>query len=344
MQSGFEPLAAEVKPLLLHESVELLMQVGGPAAVYVDGSFGQGGHSAEILRHLAPEGRLVALDVNQKAEAARSLSDARLRFVQRSCRDLCQLFGEEEPAGVLLDLSVQLSAQEERAKGLSFQADALDGRLTPWARRADEWLKQVTAAELAWVLQEYGEQSSLLAWRLAEAILHRQAEKGSALTSADLAEVCRAVKIVDDRGLHPAKQVFQAIRVHLNEEIRELRAALCSALKSLRCKGRLVVITLRRQEASEVKRFLREHEAPDLRFAAFVTPRRLVELWPLASTDLPYACRQLCEPIRASAHEVARNPRAKVALLHVPGPWHVGNQAWSIGHDCSAMSLGKGPA
>ncbi|CAJ1390478.1 unnamed protein product [Effrenium voratum] len=143
MQSGFEPLAAEVKPLLLHESVELLMQVGGPAAVYVDGSFGQGGHSAEILRHLAPEGRLVALDVNQKAEAARSLSDARLRFVQRSCRDLCQLFGEEEPAGVLLDLSVQLSAQEERAKGLSFQADALDGRLTPWARRADEWLKQV---------------------------------------------------------------------------------------------------------------------------------------------------------------------------------------------------------
>lgn len=224
------------------------------------------------------------------------------------------------PAGVLLDLGVQMTAAEEKERGLSYyEAAPLDGRLDrSKGIPASLWLQQVSAAELASVLQDgEGWTSPLLAHRLAEAILHRQAKLGPYRSTLELAEVICSVKGSDDRGFHPAKQAFQAMRRFLNQEIGELEEAMESALSSLENGGRLIVITTCRKEASAVKRFLRHHEAPDLRFAEFVTPQRMVELFPLAGTTLGYSCRQLCDPIRASAAELARNPRAKVALLHV---------------------------
>ena len=323
---SFTNLSLDVsRPLLLHETVEALMQFGGSHAVYVDGSFGQGGHAAEILRRLATDGRLVAFDIDPRAQdvAAQMFAlDNRLHFCRRPSSEMSLVLEGEIVAGIVLDLSPQMNAAEERARGLSFlEAVPLDGRLARAGsgKSAAVWLQTVSISELAFVLQEYGEEwaSPLLAYRLAEAILHRQSEKGPYRSTLELAEVCSTAKGLDDRGLHPAKLPFQAIRAYLNEELEELRRALESSLASLAIGGRLIVITTRRREATEVKRFLREHEAPDMRFAEFVTPQRFAELFPLAATKLPYSCRQLCEPIRASAHEVSRNPRAKAALLHV---------------------------
>ncbi|CAE7939302.1 rsmH [Symbiodinium sp. KB8] len=303
------------------------MQFGGPHAVYVDGSFGQGGHAAEILRRLAPDGRLIAFDVDPRAgQLAMHMAalDTRLDFHGRRSSELGYV-ANYGVAGIVLDLSPQMTAAEERARGLSFvEAVPLDGRIGRNSdgrqlKSAAVWLQTVSLSELAFVLQEYGEEwvSPLQAYRLAEAILHRQTDRGPYRSTLELADVCVAVKGLDDRGLHPAKLPFQAIRAFLNEELEELRKTLEVSLKSLQVGGRLVVLTTRRREATEVKRFIREFEAPDMRFAEFVTPQRFAELFPLAATDLPYACRQLCEPIRASALEVSRNPRAKAALLHV---------------------------
>ena len=224
MQTGYEPLPDwrsntnlsfdGSKPLLVHETVEALMQFGGPHAVYVDGSFGQGGHAAEILRRLAPDGRLIAFDVDPRAgQLAMHMAalDTRLDFHGRRSSELGYV-ANYGVAGIVLDLSPQMTAAEERARGLSFvEAVPLDGRIGRNSdgrqlKSAAVWLQTVSLSELAFVLQEYGEEwvSPLQAYRLAEAILHRQTDRGPYRSTLELADVCVAVKGLDDRGLHPA--------------------------------------------------------------------------------------------------------------------------------------------
>ena len=180
--------------------------------------------------------------------------DQRLRFYRRRCRDLQQVLGKAAPAGVLLDLGAQLTPCEERDHGLSYkEAVPLDGRLDPsTGLPLDAWLQSVSSSKLASVLQEAEDWSSpLLAQRLAEAILHRQQQQGAYRSTLELAEVCCKVKHSDDRGLHPAKMCFTALRSHLNQELHELRGAMEAALASLKLGGRLIIITTRRKEASE---------------------------------------------------------------------------------------------
>ncbi|CAE8610474.1 unnamed protein product [Polarella glacialis] len=315
------------RTVLLDEAVEALMQCGGPDATYVDCTFGHGGHASEILRRLSPlEGRLVAMDLDPAAaQSARalSLSDDRLEWHHRPFGDLLQVVPTaQEVAGVLLDLGHHLSPAEERIRGFSFLDDVpLDLRLNAsCGLPASEWLQTVSVPELAYVLHQNGEDwdPPLLAHRLAEAIVEHQRRIGPFRSSLELVEVCRSTKLgLDDRGLHPAKLTFQAIRAFLNQETEQLQMAMEAAMERLVPGGRLIIITYRRKEATLVKRFIRENEAPDPRFAAFVTPERLGELFPLATTSLPYACTQVCEPIRASPEETARNPRARPAQLHV---------------------------
>ena len=179
--------------------------------------------------------------------------DERLRFYRRRCRDLKQVLGKAAPAGVLLDLGAQWTPAEEREHGLSYyEAVPLDGRLDPsTGAPLDTWLQSVSSGKLANVLQEAEAwKEPILAQRLAEAILHRQ-QQGAYRSTLELADVCCKVKQSDDRGLHPAKMCFTALRSHLNQELLELRAAMDAALASLKPKGRLIIITTRRREASE---------------------------------------------------------------------------------------------
>jgi len=309
----------------VEEAVEAVMQVGGPGAFYitVGRAISSSSDAAETLlrRRLVPleGGKLWCFDIRG---ARHEMRGERKDVFRLECSDMKRMLQESKvaPAGVLVDLGVQLTGAEEKNIGLSyFEAVPLDGRFDPSRGvSAKTWLQNVSVNELTQVLME-GEDwlSNILAQRLAEAILARQAQFGPYRSTLELAEVICSVKGSDDRGMHPAKMTFQAIRSYLNKELSELRFTLTTALESLQLGGRLIVVTLRRKEATEVKKFLRNFEAPDLRYSSFVTPQRMVELFPLAATLVPYSCRQLCEPIRASVDQVTRNPRAKVALVHV---------------------------
>lgn len=312
--------------VLLHEAVQAVMQGGGPDATYVDCTFGRGGHAVEILRQLSTRGTLITFDIDPSAVAcARALerADARLKCHHRPHGDLAKVVGEDvmNLGGVLLDLGSYSTQAEERSRGFSFVDDGpLDLRLNPgYGMPAYEWLQTVSVAELAWVIHEHGEDNDVvLSQRLAEGILERQRRLGPYRSSLELADVCREVKQgLDDRGQHPAKLTFQAIRCFLNHEVEQLDLALHGAMERLKPGGRCVIISYRRKEAALVKRFIREHEEADPRFASFVTPQRLAELYPLLTTDHPWSCRQTCEPIRPTPQECDRNPRARPAQIHV---------------------------
>lgn len=311
---------------MAHEVVDALMQPGGPDATYLDCTFGRGGHSQEVLRELSPAGRLIAFDIDPlTAQSARNLQrdDARFRFHNRPMGDLLKVVRPEVSnlMGVLLDLGNQTTTAEERSRWSAFGEDGpLDLRLNPsYGLSASQWLQTVTEPELAWVIHEHGEDTDvILAHRLAEAILERQRRMGPYRSCAELVDVCREAKQgVDDRGQHPAKLTFQALRTFLNHGVSQMQLAMAGALERLASRGRLVVISHGRKEVTQVKRFLREHEMVDQRFNGFVTAQRLAELYPLRSTALPYGCRQVCAAIRASPAEGERNTRARNALVHV---------------------------
>jgi 16S rRNA (cytosine1402-N4)-methyltransferase len=223
--------------------------------------------------------------------------------------------------GVLIDLGGHMTQAEERSRGFSFVDDGpLDLRLNPdYGVPASEWLLTASVQELAWVIHEHGEDNDIImAMRLAEGILERQHRLGPYKSSLELADVCREVKLgVDDRGQHPAKLTFQALRTFLNHEVEQLDAALRGAMLRLQPGGRCVIITYRRKQATQVKNFIRENEEADSRFAGFVTEQRLAELYPLLATDHPWSCRQSCEPLRPSQQDCERIPWARPASVHI---------------------------
>lgn len=310
--------AAERMAVMSKEVVGPLVQAGGPHATFVDCTFGRGGHSEEILLHLSAQGRVTAFDMDPCTTASARLlerNDARFKFHRRPMGDLCNVV-EEELGGVLVDLGAH-SVAVDRVD--TSDDGPLDLRLNPNSGMpASTWLQTVSVPELAWVIFTHGEDNDVvLAQRLAEAILCRQRKRGPYKSCVELADVCREVKQgVDDRGQHPAKLTFQAIRAFLNHEVEQLHLALRGAMQRLRHGCLCVVITYRRKEAAQVKRFLREHEEADARFATFVTPRRLAELYPLLTTDFPWACTLASEATKPSLAEMDSNPRSRPAVAH----------------------------
>ncbi|MCX7893596.1 MAG: 16S rRNA (cytosine(1402)-N(4))-methyltransferase RsmH [Burkholderiales bacterium] len=298
------------RPVLAAEAVAALAV--RPDGVYVDATFGRGGHTRAILARLDADGRVVALDRDPEAVAAgRAIGDTRLTVRHARFSRLAEevrAAGVERADGVLFDLGVSSPQLDAPERGFSFRRDApLDMRMDPGAgESAADWLARAEEAEIREVVRAYGEER--FAGAIAKAIVAAR-ERRPIRTTGQLAEIVGAVVRTRERGQDPATRTFQALRLHVNQELEELQVALPQALAILAVGGRLVVISFHSLEDRIVKNFIRDRAHPEAK-----TPRRL----PLRATELPRPeLRAVGKPVRPSADEVAQNPRARSAIMRV---------------------------
>jgi len=295
--------------VLLHEAVEALAIRGD--GVYVDGTFGRGGHSRAVLERLGAAGRLIALDRDPQAIAAgQAIADPRFTLVHAPFSELAQVLDDLGVAtvdGVLLDLGVSSPQFDDAARGMSFRFDApLDMRMdTSRGRTAAQWLAEASVAEITEVLRDYGEER--FAHAIAKAIANARTG-GTVATTGQLAKIVEQTVRTREPGQHPATRSFQAIRIFVNQELDELGSVLPQAVDRLRAGGRLVVISFHSLEDRVVKRFMRDESQPPK------LPARL----PIRAADLPPPRLALVgRARRASEAEVAANPRARSATMRV---------------------------
>ena len=296
-------------PVLLEEVLAALAV--DPDGSYVDATYGRGGHARVLLARLSSTGALLLVDRDPAAvyDARREFgADARVRIAHATFDQLPQLLGGGRAHGILFDLGVSSPQLDDATRGFSFLRDGpLDMRMDPGAgQSAADFVATASEAEIAGVIGEYGEDR--YARRIARAILGARAA-APVTTTAQLARVVAAAipARTHEPGKHPATRTFQALRIHVNRELELLDAALEGALKSLRPGGRLVVISFHSLEDRLVKRFMRRHAAGD-------------PLW-RGLPDAPPEARPRLALIgprqHAGAAELARNPRARSAVLRV---------------------------
>lgn len=295
--------------VLLREAVEALAIK--PAGVYVDATFGRGGHSRAILEQLGPEGRLLALDRDPRAiAAADAIGDARLKVVHRPFAEMGEAVREAgfgSVNGVLMDIGVSSPQLDEGERGFSFRFDApLDMRMdTTQGETAAEWLARADVRDITQVVRDYGEER--FAFQIAKKIVAARSERPVA-TTGQLAALVREAVRTREPGQDPATRTFQALRIHINQELEQLALALPQARDMLDPEGRLVVISFHSLEDRIVKRFMRDEAAPDS------LPKNL----PLKASQLPPPRLKLIgKPVKASPAEVEANPRARSAVMRV---------------------------
>ncbi|WP_035514938.1 16S rRNA (cytosine(1402)-N(4))-methyltransferase RsmH [Paraburkholderia nodosa] len=298
------------RTVLLDEAVNALITRAD--GVYVDGTFGRGGHSRAILGRLGEAGRLIAFDKDPLAIAtAQTVNDARFSIVHESfasLRDELASRGVGRVSGILLDLGVSSPQVDDPQRGFSFRADGpLDMRMDPTrGESAADWLARATLQELTEVIRDYGEER--FAFQIAKALVARRAESdrlGPLDSTGELAQIVANVVKTREKGKDPATRTFQAIRIHVNQELAELQVVLEAALSLLEQGGRLVVISFHSLEDRIVKRFMQAHAS------APAVDRRL----PIRAVDLPSPPLKLLGRVFASDEEVAANPRARSAVM-----------------------------
>jgi 16S rRNA (cytosine1402-N4)-methyltransferase len=299
------------RTVLLDEAVDALALEGERAdGIYVDGTFGRGGHSRLILQRLGVGGRLLAFDKDTQAIAnAATISDARFAIAHDSFATLGEALAErgiKQVNGVLLDLGISSPQVDDAARGFSFRTDGpLDMRMdTTRGISAAEWLATETEQKIEKVIREYGEER--FAFQIAKAIAARRAVEPISSTRQLAEIVARTVK-TREKGKDPATRTFQAIRIFINKELEELEIVLGEAYKHLAPHGRLVVISFHSLEDRIVKQFMAGKAnvpQPD---------RRL----PIRAVDLPQPEMKLIARIKPSAEEISANPRSRSAVMRV---------------------------
>jgi len=296
-------------PVMGVEAVEALAV--RPDGVYVDGTFGRGGHSRLILERLGPSGRLIAIDRDPEAVAvAATWSDPRFRCVHQRVSRIGEVLDDLQVAvadGVLLDVGVSSPQLDDAARGFSFRRDGpLDMRMDPSSGEpASEWLARASEKDIAEVIWRYGEER--FAQQIARAVV--AARSGDALrTTRQLAALVAAVVRTREPGQDPATRTFQALRIHVNQELEELEVGLAAACARLGAGGRLVVIAFHSLEDRIVKRFMRDRaSSPSL-------PARL----PIRAAEIPAPeMRLIGKAVRATPTEITANPRARSAIMRV---------------------------
>lgn len=293
--------------VLLAEAVEAL--VTDAAGVYIDGTFGRGGHSRLALARLASEGRLYGVDKDPQAVAVGetlAAEDSRFAMVHDSFADALQ--HREWPAlqGVLLDLGVSSPQLDDAERGFSFSQDGpLDMRMNTSAGiSAADWVAAAAVEEMQQVFRDYGEER--FARRIANAIVEARAEQAITRT-AQLAKIVAEANPAWEKHKHPATRVFQAIRIHVNQELADLQRLLDSVIDRLAIGGRLVVISFHSLEDRMVKRFMRDQSRGQ------VVPRHV----PVTEANSGQRLRLIGKAIKPSADEVAANVRARSAVMRV---------------------------
>ncbi len=299
------------RTVLLEAAVEALAV--RPDGRYVDGTYGRGGHAAQLLERLGPQGRLLVLDRDPQAIAVAHRchgDDPRVVVVQAAFSTLpaqvAQLGWSGQVDGLLLDLGVSSPQLDEAGRGFSFRHDGpLDMRMDPTTgESAAAWLARVDEGEIAQVLAEYGEER--FARRIARALVAARSEAPVTRT-AQLARLVASAVPTRERHKDPATRTFQALRIRVNDELGELERLLPALPELLAVDGRLVIISFHSLEDRRVKRFMRDEargqaHPPGLPVTGWLRAPRLA----------------LCgKAVRASEAEVADNPRARSAVMRV---------------------------
>ncbi len=297
--------------VLLHESIAALaIKADG---IYVDATFGRGGHSREILKVLGENGRLIAFDRDETAVAqAKTITDPRFQIVHQPFSEMVPSLQELGVAGqvdgVLMDLGVSSPQLDDAGRGFSFMRDGpLDMRMdTSQGETAAEWLARADLEEITQVIKEFGEEK--FGRRIATAICERRKTQ-PLQTTLELAGLIDQAVPVKDKFKHPATRAFQGIRIHVNGELAQIDTGLSAALEVLAPKGRLAVISFHSLEDRRVKRFMREQSRG----------KQVPHGLPILESELA-ATRKLAtigKPIKPSNAEIEQNPRARSSVLRV---------------------------
>jgi 16S rRNA (cytosine1402-N4)-methyltransferase len=299
------------QPVLLREVLAgLSIQ---PDGVYVDGTFGRGGHAGAILAMLGPEGKLLAMDKDPEAVQSATLqfgSDPRFEIEQGSFTMLGRMVAKQQLQGqvngLLLDLGVSSPQLDDASRGFSFSADGpLDMRMdSTQGISAAQWLREADQQQISKVLKAHGEER--FSWRIAGAIVASR-DAQPLQSTRQLAELIEAVVPMREKHKHPATRSFQAIRIFINHELDDVTAVLEQVPDMLAVHGRMAVISFHSLEDRIVKRFIRDEyrgEQPPQEF-------------PLAGMDYQPRLKPVGKAIRASEDEVAANPRARSAVLRI---------------------------
>jgi len=277
----------------------------------VDCTFGRGGHSRAILARLGARGRLVALDRDPVAVGAGAdIADTRFTIAHASFTQLIQVLSAQtidRVDGILMDLGVSSPQLEDAARGFSFKLNGpLDMRMdVTRGMTAAQWLASASENQIGEVIRTYGEER--FAQPIARAIVAARS-RGAIGTTRELAQIVAQAVRTREPGQDPATRTFQAIRIFINQELEELSLALAQCLNALSAGGRLAVISFHSLEDRIVKRFMRSHSQPA------PVPRGLA----VREVDrAPPKLRLIGKAQRASAAEIAANPRARSAVLRV---------------------------
>ncbi|MFJ5438884.1 16S rRNA (cytosine(1402)-N(4))-methyltransferase RsmH [Pectobacterium brasiliense] len=297
--------------VLLDEAVNgLNIRSGG---IYIDGTFGRGGHSRLILSQLGPEGRLLAIDRDPQAiEAAKAIDDPRFSIIHGPFSAMAEYVAElgltGQIDGVLLDLGVSSPQLDDPERGFSFMRDGpLDMRMDPTrGLSAAEWLMKAEADDIVWVLKTFGEER--FAKRIARAIVERNRLDPMTRTK-ELAELIAAASPIREKHKHPATRSFQAIRIYINSELEEIERALEGALSVLAPQGRLSVVSFHSLEDRIVKRFIRhQSRGPQVPAGLPLTEEQL-------RSQGGQTLKAVGKKLMPSEAEVAENPRARSSVL-----------------------------
>jgi 16S rRNA (cytosine1402-N4)-methyltransferase len=301
----------EHTPVLAVEALAgLALEAGG---YYVDATFGRGGHTALILRALGPEGRVLALDRDPQAVAAgerQFAHEVRLTLAHASFADLATLVpahAHQHPCrGVLFDLGVSSPQLDDPRRGFSFRADGpLDMRMDPTrGAPVSAWLARAGVDEIRQVIATFGEER--FARRVAQAIVARRG-KGPLVSTGELATLVAGAVRTREPGKHPATRTFQALRMFINDELGQLERGLRAAAEVLAPGGRLAVISFHSLEDRAVKRFMQRESQVDPALGKL----------PVIPAEARPRLKLIGRKMRPSATEMARNPRARSALLRV---------------------------
>jgi len=298
------------RPVLLAEAVTAVLGVLTPenaSPLIVDGTFGRGGHTREMLKHLPTQAKLIAFDKDLFAiEEAKTITDSRFQIIHESFASMAQHIPASTVDAVLLDLGISSPQIDDPTRGFSFRHDGpLDMRMdVTRGQSATEWLAVAEQEDIARVIKDYGEERFAL--QIAKAIIARR-EQGEPLTrTRELATLVASVVRTREAGQDPATRTFQAIRIYINQELADLEGGLSAAFTCLKPGGLLAVISFHSLEDRIVKQFMQG-------LSQISVPRGL----PLTEAQMPKPMAELLGRTKPSAQEVQENPRARSAILRV---------------------------
>jgi len=319
-------LEEAVREMLPDKNVRAPRPDGTYDGLYVDCTFGRGGHTREILKHISPAAQLISFDVDPEAiQHARLLEneDARFKIAHRPFAELGEELGDRVLDGITMDLGVSSPQLDVGYRGFSVTEEAeLDLRMNQSVGiPAWKWLETAPLEEIAWVIHNYGEDGdAIISERIAYAIKARIRYGYGMRTTRHLADLVRKVKKgVDERGQHPAKLTFQAIRIHLNQEMDQLESGLTAAMEKLVDGGKCTVIIFKKKEQNAVMNFVRRHEEPYETEGALrgMDENRFGELFPCMASDLPWCVELARDAVKPSEYDRQENPRTRSAMVFV---------------------------